>query len=94
MKGLMHQIIIGIAELHKEKIIHRDVKPSNIILNTEIAPKLLVADFSSGLQNSAYFDSQLLYGVRGPTTDEESLAYAPPEVQLSLSEDNTGKINF
>jgi hypothetical protein len=32
----------------------------------------------------------MLYGVRGPTTDEESLAYAPPEVQLSLSEDNSG----
>lgn len=90
MKGMMYQLIAGVAELHKEGIVHRDIKPSNILLNTEVVPKLLVADFSSGLQNTPIFEAQLLYSSRGPTTDEESLIYAPPEVLLAIDEDIDG----
>lgn len=91
MKGMMYQLIAGVAELHKEGIVHRDIKPSNILLNTEVVPKLLVADFSSGLQNTPIFEAQLLYSSRGPTTDEESLIYAPPEVLLAIDEDIDGR---
>ena len=91
MKGIMYQLIAGIAELHREGIVHRDIKPSNVLLNTEVVPKLLVADFSSGLQNTPIFEAQLLYGSRGPTTDEESLIYAPPEVLLAIDDKGDGE---
>jgi serine/threonine protein kinase len=91
MKGIMYQLIAGVAELHREGIVHRDIKPSNVLLNTEVVPKLLVADFSSGLQNTPIFEAQLLYGSRGPTTDEESLIYAPPEVLLAIDDEGDGE---
>lgn len=93
MKGMMYQLIAGVAELHKEGIVHRDIKPSNVLLNTEVVPKLLVADFSSGLQNTPIFEAELLYSSHGPTTDEESLIYAPPEVLLAIDEEDDGRIS-
>jgi serine/threonine protein kinase len=89
----MYQLISGISDLHSEGIVHRDIKPSNILLNTEIDPTLLVADFSSAWSNSARFTSRDFYGSKGPSTDEESLQYAAPEVLLSLNHE-TGSNYF
>ena len=83
LKGLMHQIISAVAELHKRGIVHRDLKPSNIILNSDDPkhPRLLLADFSSALNEEALAE---MYGPHGPSVDELTLQYAPPEVLLSI----------
>ena len=84
IRGIMHQLIASVANLHERGIVHRDVKTSNILLNSDDRePKILIADFSSGVSDASL--SQGLYGAVGPTTDEETLTYAPPEVLLRAS---------
>lgn len=80
MKALLLQVITGVNELHHLNILHRDIKPSNLLLNAEDAsnPRLIVADYSSAVSA----DALPLYGSEGPTTDEESEQYIPPEVTL------------
>lgn len=39
-KYITYQILQGIAYLHKSKLIHRDVKPSNILIDTNCDIKI------------------------------------------------------
>eukprot|EP01031_Cornospumella_fuschlensis_P030402 gene30402-36731_t len=83
MQGIMHQVIISVAKLHRMGIVHRDIKPSNILLNMEgdgEGGRVLIGDFSSAVKEDMI---DRLYGSFGPTVDEETLSYAPPEVLLS-----------
>eukprot|EP01033_Poteriospumella_lacustris_P003183 gene3181-2341_t len=75
-------------------IIHRDIKPSNVLLQATKKPRLLTSDFSSAVDDVALASRTVnsLYGVDGPTIGEESLDYAPPEVRLSLSNDDLGDV--
>lgn len=82
----MHQVISSLAALHQKGVTHRDVKPSNILLNTEAAARILMADLSSAVSEDAL--NKGLYGKYGPLIDEETLQYAPPEVLLSISTDS------
>lgn len=43
LKNLMLQILTGIAEIHRNGILHRDLAPSNILVNSEGVVK--IADF-------------------------------------------------
>lgn len=70
--------------LHSMDVIHRDIKLSNILLNSELEPKLLLADFSSSLSDNALEIG--LFGLSGPTQLDLTLDYAPPEVRLSDDE--------
>jgi serine/threonine protein kinase len=83
IREVMRQIITSIARLHKAGIVHRDIKLSNILLNTDglNSPKLLIADFSSALSEGAL--SKDLFGEFGPSKNELTLEFAPPEVRLS-----------
>ena len=83
LRGIMQQIVASVATLHFKGITHRDVKPSNILLNTEEEARILMADFSSAVSEESL--SEGLYGVLGPLVAEETLQYAPPEVLLSMS---------
>lgn len=67
-------------------IVHRDIKPSNTLLNTEQDPKVVIADFSSALNSETISKTSRFYPPSGPSTLEETLLYAPPEVLLTLTD--------
>lgn len=48
VKHYMRQILIGIAHLHKERIIHRDLKGANILISRNHTVK--IADFGLSRQ--------------------------------------------
>jgi serine/threonine protein kinase len=86
LRGIMQQVVASVAVLHHQGVTHRDVKPSNILLNTEAEARILMADLSSAVSEEAI--NAGFYGSLGPSTAEETLQYAPPEVLLSLASDN------
>jgi serine/threonine protein phosphatase PrpC/serine/threonine protein kinase len=81
-KALIHHIISGTSRLHELGIQHRDIKPNNILINTEKDVKLVIGDFSSAVNEEVLMEGT--YGADGPSIREETLEYAPPEVILSI----------
>ena len=82
LRGIMQQVIASVAALHIRGVTHRDVKPSNILLNTEAEARILMADLSSAVSDDSI--SSGFYSSFGPLVAEETLQYAPPEVLLSI----------
>ena len=73
----MHQILKAVGFLHNECILHRDLKPQNILVNRDLNPqnlKIKIADF--GLAR------QIFDGERSLTIDVVTPAYRAPEVVL------------
>ncbi len=65
---LLMQAADGLAFLHRKRIIHCNVKPSNLLLDGADSPRVKVADFAQGM----------LGGIE-QIDPGESLFYAPPE---------------
>ena len=59
IKSILKQLLEGVAYLHKHKILHRDIKSANILLNDEGIVKL--ADF--GLGRKIRFENYFTYKV-------------------------------
>lgn len=76
------QMARGLAEAHKNKIIHRDVKPSNVILTHNGIAKIV--DF--GLAHASEQSATLTHGGAG------TVGYMSPEQGLSKSCDQTTDI--
>ncbi|CAL4145220.1 unnamed protein product [Meganyctiphanes norvegica] len=74
IKSLIHQVIEGVDFLHSNRVIHRDLKPQNILVNH--AGRVKIADF--GLARIYDFNMRL-------TTTVVTLWYRAPEVLLSNS---------
>ncbi|CAL4130730.1 unnamed protein product [Meganyctiphanes norvegica] len=74
IKSLMHQILSGVDFLHSNRIIHRDMKPQNILVDRHGTVK--IADF--GLARIYDFNMRL-------TITVVTLWYRAPEVLLSNS---------
>ena len=53
IRTFFHQLMIGLSELHAAGMLHRDLKPGNILLRSgEVSEELLIADFGlSGIQS-------------------------------------------
>ncbi|KAK7084493.1 Cyclin-dependent kinase 6 [Halocaridina rubra] len=74
IKSLMHQILCGVDFLHSNRVIHRDLKPQNILV--DVSGRVKIADF--GLARIYDFNMRL-------TTQVVTLWYRAPEILLSNS---------
>ncbi len=73
------QLAQAVGELHQHKIIHKDIKPSNIIINPQTG-QVKIADFGTASQLSAENPK-----ISSPNSLEGTLAYMSPE--------QTGRMN-
>lgn len=90
VKNLMFQLISGVAEMHDKSMIHRDLKPQNLLVDTTHSMmQLSIADFGlsrvffpcSNRDNNNIIDNEY-------STDVCTLWYRPPEILLG------GKYDF
>eukprot|EP01135_Chromosphaera_perkinsii_P009291 Nk52_evm43s1705 gene=Nk52_evmTU43s1705 len=77
---IVYEVLLALSSIHEKNVTHRDVKSSNILMRfnyitDEVEIKL--SDFGSAVDNN---NPHRLYANEGPTKDELSMDYAPPEV--------------
>lgn len=57
--GFIQQILSGIAYFHSKKIVHSDIKPENLLLETELPTTTIkIIDFSTSLHLSTHLNKQ------------------------------------
>lgn len=81
---IFKQIIDCIEEVHNRGIIHRDIKPQNILLDNNL--NIVITDFGIAYYNPEIFD------ITGHTTSGERLAnfdFSPPEQRNSKEKPKT-----
>jgi serine/threonine protein kinase len=79
IKSIMCQILRGVADCHSKRVLHRDIKPQNILLNDEGEVK--IADF--GLARAFQVP------IRPYTHEVVTLWYRAPEILLNAVEYST-----
>ncbi|CAG9533888.1 unnamed protein product [Cercopithifilaria johnstoni] len=79
VKSLMHQLLCGLAFCHSHNVLHRDLKPQNLLINTNMQLKL--ADF--GLARAFGIP------VRCYSAEVVTLWYRPPDVLFGAKLYNT-----
>ncbi len=80
--GYIEQICAGLGHAHRYSIIHRDIKPQNLLLTTDLST-VKIADF--GVARVTVSDS--------PITRVGTNIYAPPE-HSPMSAGQTGELEF
>jgi len=79
MKSFLYQLLKGIAVVHDHKVLHRDLKPQNLLISKKGIMKL--ADF--GLARAFGIP------VRGYSSEVVTLWYRPPDVLLGSKKYST-----
>ena len=80
IKYILYQIMSGIAYLHKCKIIHRDIKSSNILMNSK--GEICIGDYGLARKDSKENNKNYTYKV-------VTLCYRAPELLLGSKEYGT-----
>lgn len=80
IKSIMYQILKGMDFLHSKKILHRDLKPQNILIDNEL--KVKIADF--GLSRTYSIP------IKAYTREVLTLWYRAPELILGIDYYSTG----
>jgi len=80
-KSVMHQLLKAVEYIHEQNVIHRDLKPQNVLIqkdkNNQNNVRVLLADF--GLAR------ELGIHVRSCTSEVVTLWYRPPDVLCGSS---------
>lgn len=79
IKSIMCQILRGVADCHSKRVLHRDIKPQNILLND--AGEVKIADF--GLARAFQVP------IRPYTHEVVTLYYRAPEILMHAVEYST-----
>ncbi|CAJ1387519.1 unnamed protein product [Effrenium voratum] len=82
LKNFAYQLLQGIAVTHSANITHRDVKGSNVFVTDTWPPVVRLGDFGSALKTPPSEEVRKMYGREGPSDDDETLEYKPPEAGL------------
>ncbi|KAJ1624725.1 kinase-like domain-containing protein [Pavlovales sp. CCMP2436] len=80
VKSLLYQLLAGIAYCHGRRVLHRDLKPQNLLVD-RTSGKLLIADF--GLSRTFRLPN------RSHTHEVVTLWYRAPEILLGSPHYNT-----
>ena len=79
VRSYMYQLLCGVAHCHSHRVLHRDLKPQNILLNRE--GHLKVADFGLGRAFSI--------PIRAYTHEVVTLWYRAPEILMGAPQYST-----
>ena len=82
---VMKQIMAGISYLHRQDIVHRDIKPGNILVASEIPLQLHLADFDISKCLDPEVETSLM------TSNVGTLAFKAPEF---FQRTTSGKIKY
>eukprot|EP01071_Lankesteria_metandrocarpae_P000202 Lankesteria_metandrocarpae@DN10336_c0_g1_i1.p1 len=96
LREIFFQLTQALEEVHRNNVVHRDVKLENVFIQPKLPLSLRLGDWGSAIQyadvnssaetqrGAAYVAS--LYGQRGPSLREETADYSPPEITLQSDE--------
>ncbi|KAK8841964.1 hypothetical protein M9Y10_026920 [Tritrichomonas musculus] len=71
---IVYGIVAGMKYLHEHKILHNDLKPSNILLNEHFYPKIADFGLSQFIENENDFNSSKSHNIKGTPS------YISPEI--------------
>lgn len=75
---LSRQLLEGMNYLHQRRVVHRDLKPMNLLLTSEDATTLKIGDFGSASQLDSKKNSSGMLSARG------TQLYSAPELRFGL----------
>ena len=76
VKSFLYQILKGVDYIHKKKVLHRDLKPQNILKNNENIVKIVEFLLARGYD----------FPVKNYTHEVVTLWYRPPDILIKIME--------